>query len=43
MIMTWSGDPDNHARLTCYWLGEGSDTKQPGLEAMFPTGASPKP
>jgi hypothetical protein len=38
-----AGDLDNYARLTCYWLREGSDPKQPGLEAMFPTAAWPKP
>ncbi len=45
MVMTClvSGDLDNYARLTCYWLREGSEPKQPGLEAMFPTAAWPKP
>ncbi len=38
-----SGDLDNYARLTCYWLREGSEPKEPGLEAMFPTAAWPKP
>ncbi len=38
-----AGDLDNYARLTCYWLRDGSDPKQPGLEAMFPTAAWPKP
>ena len=41
MLMTClvAGDLDNYARLTCYWFGEGSDPKRPGLEALFPTGA----
>lgn len=45
MIMSClvSGDLDNYARLTCYWLRQGSEPKQPGLEAMFPTAAWPKP
>ncbi len=45
MVMTClvSGDLDNYARLTCYWLRAGSESKQPGLEAMFPTAAWPKP
>jgi hypothetical protein len=32
-------DLDNHARLTCVWFREGSQPKEPGLEAMFPTAA----
>jgi hypothetical protein len=45
MIMSClvAGDLDNYARLTCYWLRQGSEPKQPGLEAMFPTAAWPKP
>jgi hypothetical protein len=31
-----SADLDNYARLTCYWLHEGSQPAEPGLEAMFP-------
>ncbi|HZP08330.1 hypothetical protein [Methyloceanibacter sp.] len=38
-----SGDLDNYARLTCFWLREGSDLKRPGLEAMFPTATWPAP
>ena len=30
-------DLDNYARLTCTWLRDGSEPRQPGLEAMFPT------
>jgi hypothetical protein len=30
-------DLDNHARLSCVWLADGSQPTQPGLEAMFPT------
>jgi hypothetical protein len=30
-------DLDNYARLTCYWLRDGSEPRQPGLEAMFST------
>jgi hypothetical protein len=32
-----SSDLDNYARLTCYWLRDGSEPRQPGLEAMFAT------
>jgi hypothetical protein len=41
MLMTClvGADLDNHARLTCYWLREGSQPAEPGLEAMFPTSA----
>jgi hypothetical protein len=37
MLMTClvGADLDNHARLTCYWLREGSQPAEPGLEAMF--------
>jgi hypothetical protein len=31
-----SADLDNYARLTCYWVHEGSQIPAPGLEAMFP-------
>src|SRR5262249_30225202 len=30
-------DLDNYARLTCYWMRDGSEPRQPGLEAMFAT------
>jgi hypothetical protein len=43
MICLIAGDLDNYARLTCYWLPEGSVPKEPGLEAMFSTAAWPKP
>jgi hypothetical protein len=48
MLMTCliGADLDNYARLTCYWLREGSQPAEPGLEAMFPTGvweAKPEP
>ena len=45
MIMSClvAGDLDNYTRLTCYRLRQGSEPKQPGLEAMFPTAAWPKP
>jgi hypothetical protein len=36
-----STDLDNYARLTCLWWRIGTQPKQPGLEAMFPTGAWP--
>jgi hypothetical protein len=36
-----ASDLDNYARLTCYWLRDGSEPRQPGLEAMFPTAAWP--
>ncbi len=35
-------DLDNYARLTCYWLHEGSQPIEPGLEAMFPTAGRTK-
>jgi hypothetical protein len=31
-----SADLDNYPRLTCYWLHEGTQPAEPGLEAMFP-------
>lgn len=30
-------DLDNYARLTCYWMHDGTEPRQPGLEAMFAT------
>jgi hypothetical protein len=36
-----AADLDNYARLTCYWLKDGPEPRQPGLEAMFPTAAWP--
>jgi hypothetical protein len=33
---------DNFARLSCVWFREGSQPKEPGLEAMFPTAAWPR-
>src|SRR5262249_1883877 len=30
-------DLDNYARLTCYWMRDGTEPRQPGLEAMFST------
>jgi len=41
MLMTClvAGDLDNYARLTCLWGADGQQLKEPGLEAMFSTGA----
>ena len=37
------GDLDNYIRLTCYWTtAADSSPNQPGLEALFPTGAWPE-
>jgi hypothetical protein len=33
------GDLDNYARLTCLWGADAQMPKEPGLEAMFSTGA----
>jgi hypothetical protein len=43
MLMTClvGSDLDNYARLTCYWLPEGSNPSAPGLEATFSTAAWP--
>jgi hypothetical protein len=30
-------DLDNYSRLSCYWTVQGTDHKQPGLEAYFST------
>ena len=30
-------DLDNYSRLSCYWTEQGTDHKQPGLEAYFST------
>ena len=38
-----STDLDNYARLTCVWWQPGTEPKQPGLEAMFPTAEWPEP
>jgi len=37
-----AGDLDNYARLTCLWGADGQALKEPGLEAMFSTGARPE-
>ncbi|NBF06846.1 hypothetical protein GV819_31725 [Pseudomonas sp. Fl5BN2] len=43
---TWPGhsstclvrsDLDNYSRLSCYWIENGVEHKEPGLEAYFPT------
>ncbi len=34
-------DLDNFARLTCYWTRVGTQPDEPGLEALFGTGAWP--
>jgi hypothetical protein len=34
-----AGDLDNYARLTCLWGADAQPPKEPGLEAMFSTGA----
>ncbi len=34
-------DLDNFARLTCYWTRGGTQPDEPGLEALFGTGAWP--
>ncbi|KAF0865665.1 hypothetical protein [Pseudomonas sp. LD120] len=30
-------DLDNYARLTCYWVRDGVEHQEPGLEAYFPS------